>query len=120
MGSSDRFISFLIEETKGAFPLWLAPTQVKILPISEKQYDYCKEILEKLQAKGIRVKFDDRNEKVGYKIREAQMQKIPFMLVVGDKEKENGEVTVRSREEADVGTMKLEEFINNYLKNAKV
>ena len=120
LGSSDRFISFLIEETKGAFPLWLAPTQVKILPISEKQYDYCKEILEKLQAKGIRVKFDDRNEKVGYKIREAQMQKIPFMLVVGDKEKENGEVTVRSREEADVGTMKLEEFINNYLKNAKV
>lgn len=120
LGSSDRFISFLIEETKGVFPLWLAPTQVKILPISEKQYDYCKEVLEKLQAEGIRVKFDDRNEKVGYKIREAQMQKIPYMLVIGDKEKENGEVTVRSREEADIGTMKLEDFIKTYLKEAKI
>ncbi|MBR3002103.1 MAG: threonine--tRNA ligase [Clostridia bacterium] len=120
LGSSDRFISFLIEETKGAFPLWLAPTQVKILPISEKQHDYCKEVLEKLQAQGIRAKFDDRNEKVGYKIREAQMQKIPFMLVIGDKEKENGEVTVRSREEADIGSMKLEDFIANYLKDAKI
>ena len=120
LGSSDRFISFLIEETKGVFPLWLAPTQVKILPISEKQYDYCKEVLEKLQAEGIRVKFDDRNEKVGYKIREAQMQKIPFMLVIGDKEKENGEVTVRSRAEADIGTMKLDEFIEKYLKDAKI
>ena len=77
-------------------------------------------MLEKLQAEGIRVKFDDRNEKVGYKIREAQMQKIPFMLVIGDKEKENGEVTVRSRAEADIGTMKLDEFIEKYLKDAKI
>ena len=120
LGSSDRFISFLIEETKGAFPLWLSPTQVKILPISEKQYDYAKEILEKLQKIGIRVKFDDRNEKIGYKIREAQMEKIPFMLVIGDREKENNEVTVRSREEADIGTMKLDEFIEKYLANAKI
>ena len=119
LGSSDRFISFLIEETKGFFPLWLAPTQVKILPISEKQYDYCKEIQEKLQAEGIRVKFDDRNEKVGYKIREAQMQKIPFMLVIGDKEKENGQVAVRSREDGDIGVMSLSDFISQYLKEAK-
>ena len=120
LGSSDRFISFLIEETKGFFPLWLAPTQVKILPISEKQYDYCKEIQKQLQEKGIRVKFDDRNEKVGYKIREAQMQKVPFMLVVGDKEKENNQVAVRSREDGDIGTMSLDEFADKYLKNAKI
>ncbi|MBR0491239.1 MAG: threonine--tRNA ligase [Clostridia bacterium] len=119
LGSSDRFISFLIEETKGFFPLWLAPTQVKILPISEKQYDYCKEIQEKLQAEGIRVKFDDRNEKVGYKIREAQMQKIPYMLVIGDKEKENNQVAVRSREDGDIGVMSLSDFISQYLKEAK-
>ena len=111
LGTFDRFMCFLIEETKGAFPLWLAPTQVKILPISEKQNDYCQEVLEKLRKAGVRVEFDDRNEKVGYKIREAQLEKIPYMLVVGDKEKENQEVSVRSREEADIGTMKLEEFI---------
>ena len=120
LGTSDRFMCFLIEETKGAFPLWLSPVQVKILPISEKQHDYCKDILEKLQKEGIRVKFDDRNEKVGYKIREAQMEKVPYMLVIGDKEKENNEVTVRSREEADIGTMKLDEFIKKYLANAKM
>ena len=119
LGSSDRFISFLIEETKGFFPLWLAPTQVKILPISEKQYEYCKEIQDKLFEKGIRVKFDDRNEKVGYKIREAQMEKIPYMLVIGDKEKENGQVAVRSREDGDIGVMTLDEFIEKYLKDAK-
>ena len=120
LGTSDRFMCFLIEETKGAFPLWLSPVQVKILPISEKQHDYCRDILEKLQKEGIRVKFDDRNEKVGYKIREAQMEKVPYMLVIGDKEKENNEVTVRSREEADIGTMKLDEFIKKYLANAKM
>ena len=111
LGSSDRFISFLLEETKGNLPTWLAPTQVKILPISDKQDEYCKKVLEKLQMEGIRVKYDNRNEKVGYKIREAQMEKVPYMLVIGDKEKENEEVSVRSRKEADAGTMKLEEFI---------
>ena len=111
LGTSDRFISFLLEETKGNLPTWLAPTQVKILPISEKQHEYCKEIQEKLLKEGIRVKYDSRNEKIGYKIREAQMEKIPYMLVIGDKEKENNEVTVRSRSETDAGTMKVEEFI---------
>ena len=119
LGSSDRFISFLLEETKGNLPLWLAPVQVKILPISEKQHDYCKEIFEKLQADGIRVKFDNRNEKIGYKIREAQMEKIPYMLVIGDKEKENKQVTVRSREEADMGTMNLDEFKEKILKDSQ-
>ena len=111
LGSSDRFISFLLEETKGNLPLWLSPVQVKILPISEKQQDYCQKVLKELQDSGIRVKFDNRNEKIGYKIREAQMEKVPYMLVIGDKEKEDNKVTIRSREEVDVGTMKLEEFI---------
>ena len=111
LGSSDRFISFLLEETKGNLPLWLSPVQVKILPISEKQHDYCQKVLKELQDSGIRVKFDNRNEKIGYKIREAQMEKVPYMLVIGDKEKEDNKVTIRSREKADVGTMKLEEFI---------
>ena len=116
LGSSDRFISFLLEETKGVLPTWLAPTQVKILPISEKQNDYCENLKEKLQKAGIRVKYDNRNEKVGYKIREAQLEKIPYMLVIGDKEKEENTVTIRSRKETDAGTMSLEEFINKIKK----
>lgn len=111
LGTSDRFISFLLEETKGLLPTWLSPIQVKILPISEKQHEYCQELKEKLQREGIRVEFDDRNEKVGYKIREAQLQKIPYMLVIGDKEKEANAVTVRTRKEADLGQMSVEEFI---------
>lgn len=112
LGSSDRFISFLLEETKGVLPTWLAPTQVKILPISEKQHEYCEELKERLQKEGIRVEFDSRNEKIGYKIREAQLQKIPYMLVIGDKEKEENKVTVRTRKEADLGQMSVEEFIS--------
>ncbi len=111
LGSSDRFISFLLEETKGLLPTWLSPIQVKILPISEKQHEYCQELKEKFQREGIRVEFDDRNEKVGYKIREAQLQKIPYMLVIGDKEKEANAVTVRTRKEADLGQMSVEEFV---------
>lgn len=111
LGTSDRFISFLLEETKGLLPTWLSPIQVKILPISEKQHEYCQELKEKLQREGIRVEFDDRNEKVGYKIREAQLQKIPYMLVIGDKEKEANAVTVRTRKEADLGQMSVEEFV---------
>ncbi len=111
LGSSDRFISFLLEETKGLLPTWLSPVQVKILPISEKQHEYCQELKERLQREGIRVEFDDRNEKVGYKIREAQLQKIPYMLVIGDKEKEANAVTVRTRKEADLGQMSVEEFV---------
>ena len=112
LGSSDRFISFLIEETKGNLPTWLSPVQVKLLPISDNHIDYAKSIEQKLIANGIRVKIDDRSEKIGYKIREAQLEKIPYMLVVGDKEIESESVGVRSRKEGDIGAIKTDEFIN--------
>ena len=111
LGSSDRFISFLLEETKGNLPTWLAPVQVKILPISEKQHEYCKELNEKLLDEGIRVKFDDRNEKIGHKIRENAMQKIPYLLVVGGKEIQNNSVAVRARGNKDLGIMTIDKFI---------
>ena len=111
LGTFDRFISFLIEETKGAFPTWLAPVQVKILPITDRQHEYAKELAQKMMDEDIRVEVDDRNEKIGYKIREAQMQKVPYMLVIGDKEIENGSVGVRSRKDGDIGKMNQDEFI---------
>mgnify|MGYP005795984361 FL=1 len=111
LGSSDRFISFLLEETKGMLPLWVAPVQVKILPITDNQHEYAFDLKEKLVAKGIRVEVDDRNEKTGYKIREAQLQKIPYMLVVGEKEASSNTVAVRSREDGDIGTESIDEFI---------
>ena len=110
LGSSDRFISFLLEETKGNLPVWIAPVQVKILPITDNQHEYAYKVKEVLQAKGIRVEVDDRNEKTGYKIREAQLQKIPYMLIVGEKEVEGNTVSIRSREEGDIGAKSVEEF----------
>ena len=112
LGSSDRFISFLIEETKGVFPTWLAPTQVKILPIADSHKEYAKKVREALMLKGIRTELDDRNEKIGYKIREAQLEKVPYMLIIGNKEMENGEVGVRSHKDGDIGAMKLNEFVD--------
>lgn len=114
-GSFDRFIGILTEHYAGAFPIWLSPIQVKILPISEKQIDYCEEIQKELDSVGIRVELDDRNEKIGYKIREAQMEKIPYMLVIGEKEKDSKEITVRSRLNGDLGNMQLDEFIEKIL-----
>ena len=111
LGTLDRFMAFLIEETKGAFPTWLAPVQVKVLPISDKHLEYANKVKEALQDKEIRVEVDDRAEKIGYKIREAQLQKVPYMLVVGDKEQEAGEVGVRNRKDGDVGAMNLEDFV---------
>ena len=111
LGTFDRFISFLIEETKGAFPTWLSPVQVKLLPIADAHVDYAKEVKEKLENVNVRVELDDRNEKIGYKIREAQLQKIPYMLVLGDKEKEAGTVGVRSRKDGDIGAMAVDEFV---------
>lgn len=111
LGTLDRFMAFLIEETKGAFPTWLAPVQVKVLPISDKHLEYANKVKETLQDKEVRVEVDDRAEKIGYKIREAQLQKVPYMLVVGDKEQEAGEVGVRNRKDGDVGAMKLEDFV---------
>lgn len=111
LGTLDRFMAFLIEETKGAFPTWLAPVQVKVLPISDKHLEYANKVKEALQDKEVRVEVDDRAEKIGYKIREAQLQKVPYMLVVGDKEQEAGKVGVRNRKDGDVGAMKLEDFV---------
>ena len=113
LGSSDRFISFLLEETKGNLPFWVAPKQVKILPIADRHIDYANEIKEKLQKQKIRVEVDSRSEKIGYKIREAQLSKVPYMLVVGDKEVESKTIGVRSREKGDIGSMTLEEFLKS-------
>lgn len=110
-GSIERFIGVLIEHYAGAFPTWLAPVQVKVLPISDKHLEYANKVKEALQDKEVRVEVDDRAEKIGYKIREAQLQKVPYMLVVGDKEQEAGEVGVRNRKDGDVGAMKLENFV---------
>ena len=112
LGSSDRFISFLLEETKGFLPIWLAPLQVKVMPITDKQRDYAKEITDKLRKDKIRVELDDRNEKIGYKIREAQLQKVPYMLIIGDKEIESNAVGVRSRKDGDIGSMSFDDFSN--------
>lgn len=110
-GSIERFIGILIEHYAGAFPAWLAPCQVRILPITDAHRDYAKKIYDKFFDLGIRAKLDDRNEKLGYKIREAQVQKVPYMLVIGDKEMAEGTVTVRHRGEGDIGAMKVDEFI---------
>ena len=111
-GSFERFIGIITEHFAGAFPTWLAPVQVKILPIStEKHYAYAKSLADKLDELGFRVELDDRNEKIGYKIREAQVQKVPYMLVVGDKEMAENAVGVRNRKEGDLGAVKVDEFI---------
>jgi len=114
-GSIERFIAILTEHFAGAFPVWIAPVQVVVIPVSERQYDYAKEIEKKLNELDIRVEADLRSEKVGYKIREAQLQKVPYMLIVGDKEVESGSVSVRDRKEGDKGAVKLEEFIKQIL-----
>lgn len=110
-GSVERFIGILTEHFAGAFPLWIAPVQVKVLPIGERQHEYANQLVEKLLQEGMRVELDDRNEKIGYKIREAQLEKIPYMLVIGDKEIESGTVGVRSRSEGDLGAIAVDEFI---------
>ena len=111
LGTLDRFMAFLIEETKGAFPTWLAPLQVKILPISDKHLEYANKVKEMLEEKNVRVEVDDRAEKIGYKIREAQLQKVPYMLVVGDKEEAQNKVGVRDRKQGDLGAIDVNEFV---------
>lgn len=110
-GSLERFIGILIEHFAGAFPIWLAPVQVKILPISERHAEYANELAQIMRDQDIRVEVDDRNEKIGYKIREAQLEKLPYMLVVGDKEAETRTVAVRKRGQGDIGTMSADNFI---------
>ena len=111
IGCYERTLALLIEKYAGAFPVWLAPVQAKILPISDAHANYAYDLKNKLESAGMRVELDDRNEKIGYKIREAQLQKIPYMLVVGDKEVESNTVGVRSRKDGDIGQINTEEFI---------
>lgn len=112
IGCYERTLALLIEKYAGAFPVWLAPTQVRVLPLTEKHHAYALEVKEMLQVKNIRVEVDSRNEKIGYKIREAQMEKIPYMLVIGDKEAADKAVAVRSRTEGDIGILPLADFID--------
>ena len=111
LGSIERFIGILIEHYAGKFPVWIAPTQVKILPISDKYNDYAKAVKDALFAKGLRVEIDDRAEKMGFKIREAQLEKVPYMLVVGEKEVEGNAVSVRSRDKGEMGSLSVDEFV---------
>ena len=110
-GSIERFIGILIEHFAGSFPVWMAPNQVRVMPITDKQQAYAKEVNDKLFELGYRTQLDDRNEKIGKKIREAQVQKVPFMLIVGEKEAESGTVAVRQRHGGDLGAMSLDDFI---------
>ena len=118
-GSIERFIAILTEHFAGAFPVWLSPVQVKILPLIDKHHSYAEDVQNALEEKGIRVECDTRNEKIGYKIREAQLEKIPYMLVIGDKEMENNMVAVRSRKEGDLGAMNLNDFIEKIVQEVQ-
>ncbi len=115
IGCYERTLAMLIEKYAGAFPTWMAPVQVKVLPIIEKQHEYAASIAAQLRKFGVRVETDTRNEKIGYKIREAQLEKIPYMLVIGDKEMENGQVAVRSRKEGDLGAMDVNAFVQKLM-----
>ncbi len=119
LGSIERFIGVITEHFAGAFPLWLSPVQVEVLPVSNAFNDYGAEVAKKLDEAGIRVHLDDRNEKIGYKIREAQLQKTPYMLVVGEREKNDGTVSVRTRAGEDKGEVKVEEFVAQALEEIR-
>jgi threonyl-tRNA synthetase len=119
LGSLERFFGGLIEHYAGAFPMWLAPVQAVVLPITERHHAYAREVAAKLEETGLRVEIDDRNEKIGYKIREGEVQKIPYMLVVGDKEMASGQVSVRARNRKDLGSMALETFREQALLEVK-
>jgi threonyl-tRNA synthetase len=118
-GSFERFIAMLIENTAGAFPLWLSPVQATVLPIADRHVEYARRVEERLKAAGLRVEVDDRQEKVNYKIREAQLQKVPYMLVVGDREAAEETVAVRSRSAGDLGARSVEAFVQSALDEAR-
>ena len=115
IGCYERTLALLIEKYAGAFPTWLSPVQVKILPLIDKHHEYALELKKMFEEKGVRVEVDLRNEKIGYKIREAQLDKVPYMVVIGDKEMENKAVAVRSRKDGDLGAMPIEDFLNRIL-----
>ena len=109
-GSMERFVAVLLEHTAGRLPLWLVPEQAMVLPISEKFNDYANRVVSELDKRGVRAAIDDRNEKIGKKIRDNELKKVPYLLIVGEKEAENGEVSVRKHGEGDKGTMKIANF----------
>ena len=120
LGSLERFFGVLIEHYGGAFPAWLAPVQAAVIPVSQNTIDYAKTVVAELKKNGFRVELDERNEKIGYKIRDWETQKAPYMLVLGEKEKTSGQVTVRQHKKGDLGGMSLNDFIeklNNEVKN---
>lgn len=119
LGSIERFFGILIEHYAGAFPVWLAPVQAKIIPILEKHHDFAHKVADKLREHDVDVEIDDRNEKIGYKIREAQLEKIPYMLVIGDKEFESESVAVRSRKDGDLGTMTVDKFVEKIVEEIR-
>jgi len=112
LGSLDRFMAYIIEETKGKFPVWLAPTQVKVLRVSERFSEYSEKVYDALVAAGIRAELDDRNEKIGYMIREAQVvDRVPYMIIIGQKEVDEGNISIRLRDNTETVTMNIDEFI---------
>jgi threonyl-tRNA synthetase len=119
LGSLERFIGILTEEYAGFFPTWLAPNQVVVINITDKQAEYSKKVVKKLKESGFRAKSDLRNEKIGFKIREHTLRRIPYMLVVGDKEMESGQVSVRTRRGDDLGTMSIEDFTKHLAGDVK-
>lgn len=120
LGALERFIGILIEHYGGALPLWLAPEQMRVMSITDRHIPYAKEVLQKLRDHGIRAEGDFRNEKLGYKIRQAQLEKVPYMLIIGDKEMQEGKVAVRSREKGDLGSMDLKAFLEEVLPHCKI
>ena len=120
VGSIERFLGILIEEFIGDFPLWLAPVQARVLPISEKFVDYAKQVEKELVNAGGRVEVDESNEKLGYKIRQCELQKVPYLLIVGEKEVADGVVSVRRRKEGDKGSMKVADFLKMTAEDRKV
>ena len=114
-GSIERFIGILTEHFAGAYPTWLAPVQVKLLPIADRHLDYLYDVKKALEAKGVRCEIDDRSEKMGFKIRAAQLEKVPYMIIAGDKDIENGTISVRSRKDGEQGAMTLDTFVENIM-----
>jgi threonyl-tRNA synthetase len=119
MGSLERFFGILIEHYAGNFPFWLAPVQAEVLPIADRHFDFANEVKNQLEAEGFRIQLDDRNEKIGYKIREAEVQKIPYMLIIGDKEVENKKVSVRQKGEGDTGEKTVKELLEIFSSELK-
>ena len=120
VGSIERFLDILIEEFMGDFPLWLAPVQARVLPISEKFVDYANKVKDELVAAGVRTEIDESNEKLGYKIRQCELQKVPYLLIVGEKEVTDNVISVRKRKDGDKGSMSVQAFIDMTADDRKV